>query len=117
MKSCKNCYWKYKETELAEIGNIWCACEKSKPENEICKEHNYTCENCGSTFAIFKNGDKKLCIKCMIEALGIEKKVTTSYYLDNKYIGDSRDLGQVIEVAASNLDLDIDALFIEEVRE
>lgn len=113
MKSCENCYWKFNKN----IANIWCTCKQSQPEANLCASYDYTCEDCGSSFASFQYEDKKLCSKCMIEALGIEKRVSTSYFLDSKYLGNSRDLGEVIEAAVSCLDLDLDRLLIEEESE
>lgn len=114
MKSCENCYWKFNK---AGISNIWCAYKISQPEANLCERYDYTCEKCDSSYASYKYEDKKLCTDCMIEALGIEKHVSTSYFLDSKYFGNSRNLGEVIEAAASCLDLDLGRLLIEEESE
>lgn len=100
MKSCSNCYWKFK------YNKEYCACFDDKPNEMICDEYYPRCSWCGEEVASHKYEGECYCAKCLLEKFDVEEYTETHYMVDGKYLGSDDDMDEVI----GNLSDDIEEL-------
>lgn len=98
MKTCDNCIWKFHGK------NTWCYYENNKPTKNICREHDYECDNhdCHMS-AEFEFKGKKLCERCSFLELGIAIRTVRQYYSEDYecFLGDddNNEAEEIIEKA------------------
>lgn len=98
-KNCDNCYWK-------NYSDRWCIYEYKKPIENICKQHDFVCDECDRGQSEYKYKEKYYCWDCLIKKFEIEESTEISYYKNGEYIGNDSNFQEVIK----NLNKDIEIL-------
>ena len=88
-KECDNCYWEGYLTKF-------CYSEMTRPEENICPEHEFVCCECEGEIAKYKYKDKHYCKFCLMKEFEVEEYSVTHYTLNGEYLGDEDEIDDVI---------------------
>ena len=97
-KSCDNCYW-------TPFGEKWCICNTSKPTENFCDEHDFSCSECDSDRAEYKYKDKYYCLDCLLKEFNVEEYTVTHYHIDGSSLGSDDDMTEVIENISKEIEI------------
>ena len=93
LKYCDGCFWR--KESIGDNYN-YCALKDKIVENKICPHYAFHCNKCGVIKGDYIYKQKYYCKSCLVDILGLEESITTSYYKDGQFLGTGEDFEEVL---------------------